>query len=176
MRFSYKSSQGKAEVMLNRRNFVLAGGASVLASSMPLTSELHGQAVLPATQPDGAFWPDGARLVISISMQMEAGAEPSSGTESPMPRIDSKYPDLPATKWYDYGFKEGIPRLLDMFDRRNVKVTSHMVGAAVEMHPELAKEIVQRARSVRPRSDMDTTVLYDTRRRAEGLRRVDRYD
>ncbi len=130
--------------MLNRRNFVLAGGASVLASSMPLTSEVHGQAVLPATQSDGGFWPDGARMVISISMQMEAGAEPSSGTESPMPRIDPKYPDLPATKWYDYGFKEGIPRLLDMFDRHHVKVTSHMVGAAVEMHPELAREIVQR--------------------------------
>jgi len=31
-----------------------------------------------------------------------------------------------------------------MFDRRNVKVTSHMVGAAVEKHPALAKEIVQR--------------------------------
>ncbi len=33
--------------------------------------------------------------------------------------------------------------MLDMFDRRNVKVTSHMVGAAVERHPALAKEIVQ---------------------------------
>jgi multidrug efflux pump subunit AcrA (membrane-fusion protein) len=31
-----------------------------------------------------------------------------------------------------------------MFDRRNVKVTSHMVGAAVEKHPTLAEEIVQR--------------------------------
>ena len=34
--------------------------------------------------------------------------------------------------------------MLDMFDRRNVKVTSHMVGAAVEKHAALAKEIVQR--------------------------------
>src|SRR5258706_5050155 len=92
----------------------------------------------------GQFWPDGARMVISVSMQMEAGAEPSSGAESPMPRIEPKYPDLPAMKWYDYGFKEGLPRLLEMFDRRKVKVTSHMVGAAVESHPELAKEIVQR--------------------------------
>ena len=90
------------------------------------------------------FWPDGARLVISISMQMEAGAQPESGAESPLPKIDPKYPDFAATKWYEYGFKEGLPRLLDMFDRRNIKVTSHMVGAAVEEHPGLAKEIVQR--------------------------------
>ena len=87
------------------------------------------------------FWPDNARLVISISMQMEAGAQPESGAESPMPKIESKYPDIAATKWYEYGFKEGLPRLLDMFERRKVKVTSHMVGSAVEKHQALAKEI-----------------------------------
>jgi peptidoglycan/xylan/chitin deacetylase (PgdA/CDA1 family) len=92
----------------------------------------------------GAFWPNGARLVVSISMQFEAGAQPERGAESPFPVIDSKYPDLPAGKWYDYGFKEGIPRMLDMFDRVGVKATSHMVGAAVEKNPQLAKEIVER--------------------------------
>jgi peptidoglycan/xylan/chitin deacetylase (PgdA/CDA1 family) len=61
-----------------------------------------------------------------------------------MPKIDPKYPDLPASKWYDYGYKEGLPRLLEVFDRRKIKVTSHMVGAAVDLHPALAKEIVQR--------------------------------
>jgi peptidoglycan/xylan/chitin deacetylase (PgdA/CDA1 family) len=83
-------------------------------------------------------------MVVSVSMQMEGGAQPTSGAESPMPRIDPKYPDLPASKWYDYGYKEGLPRLLEVFDRRKIKVTSHMVGAAVDLHPALAKEIVQR--------------------------------
>ncbi len=92
----------------------------------------------------GAFWPNGARLVVSVSMQFEAGAQPERGAESPFPTIDTKYPDLPVAKWYDYGFKEGIPRMLDMFDRVGVKVTSHMVGAAVERNRQLAKEIVQR--------------------------------
>ena len=90
------------------------------------------------------LWPDGIRLVVSISMQFEAGAQADRGAESPYPKIDSKYEDLPAAKWYEYGFKEGIPRLLDLFDRRRVKVTSHMVGAAVDRNPQLAKEIVQR--------------------------------
>jgi peptidoglycan/xylan/chitin deacetylase (PgdA/CDA1 family) len=83
-------------------------------------------------------------MVISVSMQMEGGAQPTSGAESPMPRIDPKYPDLPVSKWYDYGYKAGLPRLLEVFDRRKIKVTSHMVGAAVDLHPALAKEIVQR--------------------------------
>ncbi len=92
----------------------------------------------------GAFWPNEARLVVSVSMQFEAGAQPERGAESPFPVIDTRYPDLPVAKWYDYGFKEGIPRMLDMFDRVGVKVTSHMVGAAVERNPQLAKEIVER--------------------------------
>ena len=90
------------------------------------------------------FWPDGAKLVISVSLQFEAGAQPESGSINSFAAIDSKYPDLPAEQWYDYGVKEGIPRLLDVFQRRRVLVTSHMVGAAVDRHPELAREIVQR--------------------------------
>jgi peptidoglycan/xylan/chitin deacetylase (PgdA/CDA1 family) len=77
-------------------------------------------------------------------MQMEAGAQPLSGAESPMPKLDPIYPDLPTAKWYEYGLKEGLPRLLDMFDRRKVIVTSHTVGVAVDLQPDLAKEIVQR--------------------------------
>src|SRR5438445_11666390 len=61
-----------------------------------------------------------------------------------MTKIDPTYPDLPASKWYDYGYKERLPLLLEVFDRRKIKVTSHMVGAAVDLHPTLAKEIVQR--------------------------------
>lgn len=130
--------------MITRRNFVKASATSALAAGLPLVSKLAGQTGSPEMNPTNTFWPNGARMVISISMQMEGGAQPASGAESPMPRIDPKYPDLPASKWYDYGFKEGLPRLLDIFDRRKIKVTSHMVGAAVELHPALAKEIVQR--------------------------------
>ncbi len=54
------------------------------------------------------------------------------------------YSDLPAATWYQYGYKEGIPRMLDNWDKSGIKVTSHMVGSAVLRNPELAKEIVQR--------------------------------
>jgi peptidoglycan/xylan/chitin deacetylase (PgdA/CDA1 family) len=77
-------------------------------------------------------------------MQFEAGAQPARGASSPFPVLDPKYPDLPVQKWYEYGVKEGIPRMLDMWDRVGIKVTSHMVGQAVERHPELAREIVDR--------------------------------
>src|SRR6266851_2007089 len=131
--------------MIERREFLIAGGAFALGESplgnLPAKTAQRG---IMQTTNTNSFWPNGARLVISISMQMEAGAQPESGAESPLPKIDSKYPDVAATKWYEYGFKEGLPRLLDMFDRRSIKVTSNMVGAAVEKHAALAKEIVQR--------------------------------
>jgi peptidoglycan/xylan/chitin deacetylase (PgdA/CDA1 family) len=131
--------------MMSRRTVIGAGALAAAAGSLRTTALSQMEAAAVEVPPEaGPFWPGGARLVISVSMQMEGGAQPASGADSPMPRIDPKYPDLPASKWYDYGYKEGLPRLLDVFDRRKVKVTSHMVGAAVDLHPQLAKEIVQR--------------------------------
>ena len=92
------------------------------------------------------FWPDGIRLVISISMQFEAGGEPASGAPSPLDGFQLKpgFKDYPTTTWYQYGVREGIPRLLDLFSTLKVKTTSHMVGVAVEKAPALAREIVER--------------------------------
>ncbi|AOM79248.1 polysaccharide deacetylase family protein [Pedobacter steynii] len=89
-------------------------------------------------------WSDGSRLVISVSMQFEAGGQPDN-SESPFPQNMQKgYIDLPAASWYEYGYKEGIPRMLDNWDKSGIKVTSHMVGSAVLKNPDLAREIVQR--------------------------------
>ena len=130
--------------MASRRELIKAGIMTAMAGAVPPTVTLANPIIEQETLAAGAFWPGGVRMVVSVSMQMEGGAQPASGAESPMPKIDPKYPDLPASKWYDYGYKEGLPRLLEVFDRRKIKVTSHMVGAAVDLHPALAKEIVQR--------------------------------
>jgi peptidoglycan/xylan/chitin deacetylase (PgdA/CDA1 family) len=90
-------------------------------------------------------WPDGAKLVISISLHFEAGAQIARETGAfPQSRAENRYPLVAGTSSYDYGYKEGIPRLLDVFQRRRVRTTCHMVGAAVDHGPELAKEIVER--------------------------------
>src|SRR5260370_2510028 len=120
--------------MTSRRDLIKAGAMAAMEGAVPSSVTLADQIPEQHRRAARTFWPDGARMVISVSMQMEGGAQPTSGAESPMPKIDSKYPDLPASKWYDYGFKEGLPRLLDVFDRCTIKVTSHMVGAAVALH------------------------------------------
>jgi peptidoglycan/xylan/chitin deacetylase (PgdA/CDA1 family) len=91
------------------------------------------------------LWPDGARLAVTVSMQFEAGGQPISGAPGPVTDpVEPGYPDLAQNSFYDYGVREGIPRLLDLFDKHRIKVTSFMIGQAVDKHPELAAEIVRR--------------------------------
>jgi peptidoglycan/xylan/chitin deacetylase (PgdA/CDA1 family) len=102
---------------------------------------------MPSRAASNRFWPDDIRLAISISMQFEAGGQPAKGTDSPFPKVDfpDSVPSDPAVNsWFAYGYREGIPRMLDLWDRHGVKVTSHMIGEAVQRHPQLAKEIVER--------------------------------
>ena len=78
------------------------------------------------------FWPDGARLAVSVSMQFEAGGQPISGASGPItePILDG-FPDLGQNTFYEYGAREGVPRILDLLDQHQIKMTSFMIGNAV---------------------------------------------
>ena len=138
----------------NRRNFLrnisLAGTALSLApwgvgKAETIAAPAPKKILQLKEQPAGTFWPDGIRMPISFSMQFEAGGEPDFVADSPFPPTMAKgYVDLPAHTWFQYGYKEGVPRMLDLWDEFGVKVTSHMIGEAVLKNPALAKEIVQR--------------------------------
>ncbi|SDE61540.1 Peptidoglycan/xylan/chitin deacetylase, PgdA/CDA1 family [Dyadobacter soli] len=135
--------------MKDRRTFLKQSG--ILTTSALLYSGTGLSAMAQSEQgtythaaQKGSRWLDGSRLVVSVSMQFEAGGQPENA-ESPFPQNMQKgYKDLPAETWYQYGYREGIPRMLDNWDKLGIKVTSHMVGGAVLKNPELAKEIVQR--------------------------------
>jgi peptidoglycan/xylan/chitin deacetylase (PgdA/CDA1 family) len=78
-------------------------------------------------------------------MQFEGGGQPISGAPGPITvPIDQGVPDLTQNTYYEYGPNEGILRLLDLFDRHGVKVTSFMIGEAVDKRPDIAREIVRR--------------------------------
>lgn len=126
----------------DRRKFMKQSAAALAGTALAGPAP----AAAAATSTPGSFWPDGARLVISVSMQFEAGGEPAFGADSPFSGtpLPEGVPDLPARTWFQYGYREGIPRLLDLWDEFGIKVSSHMVGAAAKNHPELAKEIVKR--------------------------------
>lgn len=127
--------------MATRKEFLKTAGLLSMAGMVGPAAMM----AAPAQQKKPASsWIDGSRLVVSVSMQFEAGGQPVNA-ESPFPQNMVKgYQDLPSETWYQYGYKEGIPRMLDTWDKLGIKVTSHMVGSAVLKNPALAKEIVQR--------------------------------
>jgi peptidoglycan/xylan/chitin deacetylase (PgdA/CDA1 family) len=92
-----------------------------------------------------AFWPEGARLAVTVSMQFEAGGQPISGAGGPItePILDG-FPDLGQNSFYEYGAREGVPRILDLMDKHRIKLSSFMIGDAVRRHPDVATEVVNR--------------------------------
>ena len=92
-----------------------------------------------------AFWPNHARLAVSLSLMFEAGGQPISGGGGVIPDpIAAGVPDLPTNAFFAYGRYEGIPRLLDLMDKHRIKLSSFMIGKAVETAPDIAQEIVRR--------------------------------
>jgi peptidoglycan/xylan/chitin deacetylase (PgdA/CDA1 family) len=79
-----------------------------------------------------SFWPKDARLVLTVSLMFEAGAEvwPDSHYLGPLGDIDPGYRDLPGETFFEYGYREAIPRLLDLFDEHDIKSTVFAVGRA----------------------------------------------
>ena len=91
------------------------------------------------------FWPNGARLAVSFSLMFEGGGQPISGAGGVIPDpIEKGVPDLPTNAFFAYGYYEGIPRVLDLMDKHGIKLSSFMIGKAVETSPDLAREIVRR--------------------------------
>ena len=99
--------------------------------------------------PTKQLWPNSARLAVSISMMFEGGGQPISGAGGPIPEhIKDNLPDLPTNAFFAYGYYEGIPRALNLFDKHGIKVSSFMIGKAVENAPDLAQEIARRGHEV----------------------------
>ncbi len=131
---------------VTRRSFVVGGTAAGGALTLAQASAQAPSAQTLNAGP-GAFWPDGVRLPITISMMWESGSEPMPqiGPQFVPPEAKGQsWPDLASETERQYGWREGIPRLLDMFDRRGIKVSSFLSGRALERAPALAKEIADR--------------------------------
>ncbi|AHX15530.1 polysaccharide deacetylase [Dyella jiangningensis] len=183
---STENTGASTDVHSSRRKFLVqAGAAAGGMAAMALTAQAKTAvaARMPSATPtaEGSFWSGDTRLAISISMQFEAGGQPPKGTDSPFPKVDfpASVPSDPATNtWFAYGYREGIPRMLDLWDRHGVKVTSHMIGEAAKRHPELAREIVARgheaaAHGPQWRSQYAMTREEEKQFIAEGVRMVE---
>ena len=135
--------------MSSRREVLTALGIASAAALAAKSAAAQPGPAQAAAEPGAAgatnaFWPNGARIAVSASLMLEAGGQNLFRSDALFGPMPEGYMDLPTNTWFEYGAVEGIPRLLDMFDKHGIKATSFMVGTAVEKHPDLAREIVRR--------------------------------
>src|SRR5438105_12485811 len=136
---------------LDRREALQTVGATVALAAASGASGLTGGAFAATSslnvsgRAGSGFWPNGARLAVSLSLMFEGGGQPISGAGGVIPDpIEKGVPDLPTNAFFAYGHYEGIPRVLDLMDKHGIKLSSFMIGKAVETSPDLAREIVRR--------------------------------
>jgi peptidoglycan/xylan/chitin deacetylase (PgdA/CDA1 family) len=96
------------------------------------------------------FWPEDARLVLTLSVMFEAGAQvnPDSIYLGPLGPIDPQYPDLAGDTYFEYGYTEALPRLLDVFDFHGIKTTVFPVGKAAQKNPDLLRDMAKRGHEI----------------------------
>ncbi len=108
------------------------------------------------TLPSGFSWPNGAKLALSIVVNVEEGAEQNirDGDKGPEPVDElSAVPKRPMRMHgnesnYRYGIKAGAPRILRLLDERCIRATWTAAALALERAPELAHAIVARGDEV----------------------------
>lgn len=101
-------------------------------------------------------WPNDARIAVSLVINYEEGSEYSlldgdshheTNGEVPSP-VPSNQRDLFNESFFEYGSRVGVWRLLDLFDKYQVKTTFFCCALALERNPEVAKEIVAQGHEV----------------------------
>ena len=96
-------------------------------------------------------WPHEARIVVSLVLNLEEGAELSisDGDERNEAVYEivletSNTTDLSMESHFEYGSRVGFWRVLKLFEDYDVQATMNVCGRAVERSPWMAQAAVQR--------------------------------
>ena len=123
---------------LSRRGFVAAGTTAVGAMTIAQSALAAGASKQSDTGRSG-------RTEHGLPSHCRWWSRPAATLPATTKGPDGKtYPDLYAATAAQYATNEAIPRMLDTFERRGIKMTSMLCGKFCEQHPDLAKEIAQR--------------------------------
>lgn len=105
-----------------------------------------------ANKPPAFEWPGGARLALNIVVNYEEGSERNrvDGDEELEPLTEATYPVRPgerefvAESVYEYGSRVGIWRIIDLFDKHQVRPTIFTCAVAMERNPIVTQGFVER--------------------------------
>lgn len=97
-------------------------------------------------------WPNGAKLALSVVVNVEEGAEQNirDGDRGPEPVDELSVTMTRLMRMhgnesnYQYGIKEGFPRVLKLLNDHNIRATWTAASLALERAPQIAEAIVAR--------------------------------
>src|SRR5258707_1161192 len=107
--------------------------------------------------PPRVQWPGAARVIVSLVLNYEEGAEYSlpagdhrneGFTEYDAAPLDPAYRDLAAESVYEYGSRAGVWRLLRLFAANDLKVTCFACAVALERNPVVAEWLTRAGHEV----------------------------
>lgn len=98
----------------------------------------------------GMHWPDGARLALSVVVNVEEGSEMSvaEGDRGPEPVdelgvvLKKAIRNYGNESNYRYGLRAGAPRVMRLLRQHDVRATFTAAALSLERAPELARQIV----------------------------------
>ncbi|MGF1658273.1 MAG: polysaccharide deacetylase family protein [Rubrimonas sp.] len=100
-------------------------------------------------------WPCGARLAVSVVVNVEEGAELSIGDGDPCNETVHEVveevvgaPDLCMESHFEYGARAGYWRIAETLDRFGVKATFSASARALERSPWMARDILARGHEI----------------------------
>jgi len=106
-------------------------------------------------KPPIANWPDGARVAVSLAVNVEEGAEMavSRGDARNEPVYDmiaaiEGAPDLAAESHFDYGARAGYWRIMDVLGEHEVSATVSACGEMAVLAPWLLKDAKTRGHEI----------------------------
>ena len=117
---------------------------------------------LPSVDRPTIRWPDGARVALWICPNIEhyEYMPDYDGKRNPWPR--TPYPDVQQYSWRDYGNRIGFWRMLEVFDKYQIRCGASLNLAVLEHYPEIRDAMVERDWDFMSHGIYNTQFLNDT--------------
>ena len=92
--------------------------------------------------PDDFVWPRGKRIAVLIGACFEGWSDDKWPGLGPMGNpLPPAVPDINAIRWAEYGGRRGMPRILRMLARYNVRATVFVSAVIAERFPQIVRSI-----------------------------------
>jgi peptidoglycan/xylan/chitin deacetylase (PgdA/CDA1 family) len=109
--------------------------------------------------PPNFVWPDGKRIAVLVGACFEGWSDDKWPGLGPMGNpLPANVPDINAIRWAEYGGRRGMPRILRILARRNVRATVFVNGVIAERFPTVVRAIAEAGHDIAAHSSAQEIV------------------